>query len=125
MIDDLEQIICEANSGRYDIYLKEREAATSAALDLCPLYIRQWLVDCTESEDGKPYSSNEEGDNVEWFDVGHNSTHFFSFGIRKDGVFIKKTYGPEYHKECQCWYNRTTLRIIALEEIPKNYWGHL
>jgi len=125
MIDDLEQIAEEVNSGRYEIYQKERDAATSAALDLCPTHIREWLIDCTASE-GRAYSSNTQGyDDVEWFDVGHNASHYFSFGVRKDGVFIKKTIGDEYHEECQCWYNRTTLRIITLEEIPKNYWGHL
>jgi len=122
MIDDLEQIV--ALRADYDIYQKEREAATRAALDLCPLHIRQWLVDCTASEDGKAYSSKEEGDEVEWFDVGHNASHYFSFGVRSDGVFIKKTNGDEYNEECQCWYNATTVRVVTVEEICQSYWGH-
>jgi len=125
MIDGLGQIEEEANSGRYAICEKERKAATAAALELCPDHIKEWLIDCTSDEEGKAYSSNIHGyDDVEWFDVGHNASHYFSFGIRKDGVFIKKTNGDEYHEECQCWYNATTLRIITLEEICQGYWGH-
>ena len=125
MIDDLEQIVTEASSGRYDSYKKEREAATAASLALCPDNIKEWLIGCTSDEKGKAYSSNIGSDNVEWFEVGHNASHYFSFGVRADGIFIKKTCGPEYHEECECWYDKTTLRIITLEEVPKNYWGHL
>jgi len=126
MIDDLESILTSINTELdEDEWSKKRAEATSAALELCPKHIKEWLIDCTVGVGAEPYSSNEEGDEVEWFYVGHNSTHYFSFGIRPDGVFIKKTSGPEYHKECQCWYDKTTVRIITLDEIPKNYWGHL
>ena len=126
MIDDLDQIAEEASSGRYDIYEKERTAATAAALDLCPNHIKEWLIDCTSDDDGKPHSSPSSygGDEVEWFDVGFNASHYFTLGVRSDGVFIKKTNGDEYNEECQCWYNSTTVRIVTLEEICQSYWGH-
>jgi len=133
MIDDLESILTtidneldkDYNSKSQDEWREKREAATAAALLLCPKYIKEWLIDCTAGADGKAYSYTDDGDDVEWFSVGQNATHYFSFGIRPDGVFIKKTSGPEYHKECQCWYDRTTVRIVTEEDVPKNYWGHL
>ena len=128
MIDDLEGIPIP-NWGpekAQSKWMEEREAATAAALLLCPKHIREWLIDCSAGPDGKARSENFHGyGGVEWFEVGRNSSHYFSFGVREDGVFIKKTNGDEYHEECKCWYNKTTLRIISLEEIPKNYWGHL
>ena len=134
MIDDLSDGMTRMNA-EYDIkakqladqFAKERRAATNAALEFCPQNIRDWLVRCTSYPDGnEAHSSNVHGyDNVEWFEVGHNASHYFSFGVRSDGVFIKKTNGDEYHEECQCWYNKTTLNIITSEEIPKNYWGHM
>jgi hypothetical protein len=125
MIDDLDQIVEEVNSGRYDTYEKERAAATAAALALCPDHIKEWLIDCTSDDIGKPHSSSSfGGDKVEWFDVGFNSSHYFTLGVRPDGVFIKKTNGDEYNEECQCWYNATTVRVVTVEEICQSYWGH-
>ena len=105
---------------------KKCEEATAAALALCPDNIRSWLIACTANEDGKAYSSSFHGyGDVQWFEVGRNASHYFSFGVRTDGVFIKKTNGDEYHEECKCWYNRTTLRVVTPEEVCQGYWGHM
>ena len=121
MIDDLEQLV-EWNREKY---IKEREGATEAALNLCPAWVREWLVGCTAGDNGEPYShASSYDDDVEWFPVGHNASHYFSFGVRSDGVFIQKIEGDEYDEDCQCWGFKTTLRIVTLEQIPQGYWGH-
>jgi hypothetical protein len=132
MIDDLEEILSNYDPAGFfsdDLITKWREesaASTAAALKLCPQHIKDWLIDCTAGDGDEARSVQEMADDdVEWFEVGHNASHYFSFGIRSDGVFIKKTSGLEYDKDCRCWYARTTVRIITLDEIPKNYWGHL
>jgi hypothetical protein len=126
MIDDL----VNGNYGGLTIgYLQKRAAATVAALELCPENIRDWLILCTayEKEPDVAYSNADvyNSDGVEWFDVGHNSTHYFSFGIRPDGVFVAKSCGPEYSEECQCWYDSTTISVVTPENVCNRYWGHM
>jgi len=125
MVDDLEEILSNYDPEKDRSFSRSRSVATAVALELCPQHVKEWLTDCTAGDDGLAYSSDEGEDEVEWFGVGHNSTHYFSFGVRSDGAFIKKTSGPEYDKDCRCWYDKTTVRIVTLDEIPKNYWGHL
>mgnify|MGYP003657126009 CR=1 FL=1 len=59
-------------------YTAKRAAATAAALELCPKNIKDWLIECTESEDepGVGYSDKDlySTDSVEWFAVGFNSS---------------------------------------------------
>lgn len=109
-------------------YSERRAAATAAALELCPENIRNWLIQCTasDSEPDVAHSFTDAcgNDGIEWFDVGRNATHYFSFGVRPDGVYIAKTYGPEYSEECQCWYDNTTVSIITAEGACSRYWGH-
>ena len=126
MIDDL-------TNGNWDggqnEYREKRAAATAAALELCPENIREWLIRCTasEKEPDVAYSSTDaySPDGVEWFDVGRNASHYFSFGVRPDGVFIAKTCGPEYSEECQCWYDNTTVSVVTTENVGNRYWGHM
>jgi hypothetical protein len=108
-------------------YLSDRAAATTAALALCAPNIREWLIACTKDDDGVPYSFKDSfsGDNVEWFDVGHNATHYFSLGVRSDGVLIQRVSGPKYDEDCQCWHDNTDVRIISSEDAGKGYWGHM
>jgi len=112
---------------RHDNYIAERAAATAAALDLCPPEIRDWLIQCTSGDESGPHSDKDfqGGDDVEWFDVGHNSTHYFSLGVRGDGVLIQKVSGPEYNEECQCWHDSTTVKIIEPDQVSYSYWGHM
>ena len=107
-------------------YIEERRLATEAALNLCPEWIKRWLVGTTSQggDEALSYSESME-DDVEWFEVGRNASHYFSLGVRSDGVFIKKVSGDEFHQECQCWYFKTSLKIVSLEEIERGYWGHL
>jgi len=122
MIDDLEELV-EWNRAKY---IKEREEATEAALNHCPTWVREWLVNCTAGDNGEAHSyASSYDDGIEWFQVGRNSSHYFSLGVRADGVFIKKTEGDDYDEECQCWYSKTTIRIVTLDEISRGYWGHL
>ncbi len=124
MIDDLlvDDLFVE---DRVNNYVKDRRAATAAALDLCPPEIKDWLVRCTSDESG-PYSNKDlrSGDTVEWFEVGHNASHYFSLGVRADGVLIQRISGPEFDDECQCWYDKTTVKIIESDQVPCGYWGH-
>ena len=115
---------------RMQEYEDKRRARTAAALELCPANIRKWLIQCTSDDLGDDfesagYSTRDGGDDIEWFSVGHNSTHYFSFGVRPDGVFIQKVSGPEYSKECECWYDSTTVRVITAESTCQSYWGHM
>jgi len=126
MIDDL----TDGNwNGGQSGYLEKRAAATVTALELCPENISAWLLACTasEKEPDVAYSNADvySSDGVEWFDVGHNASHYFSFGVRPDGVFVAKTYGPEYSEECQCWYDSTTVSVVTPENVCYRYWGHM
>jgi hypothetical protein len=107
-------------------YVADRAAATAAALDLCSQEIRDWLILCTSDKSG-PHSDKDfrGGDDVEWFEVGHNATHYFSLGVRGDGVLIQRSSGPEFNEECQCWYDSTTVRIIEPDQVSCSYWGHM
>ena len=113
---------------RANKWFEQREAKTTAALNKCPENIRSWLIECTASpenpEKGYSFADSFGNDGIEWFEVGHNATHYFSFGVRPDGEFIAKTYGPEYSEECQCWYDKTTVEIVVADTAPLMYWGH-
>ena len=132
--DLLNQVVEAISSSRLEVaeieaeYAAKRTAATAAALELCPKNIQDWLIECTESEDepGVAWSSQDpySTDSVEWFEVGHNSSHYFSFGVRSDGVFIARTSGPEYSHDCQCWYDSTTVKVISANDVYNRYWGH-
>jgi len=114
------------NMENYIDYIEERKRKTTAALDLCPPPIRDWLIECTTgSITGEPSSTNNDGDLVEWFMVGQNSSHQFFLGVRPDGVFIRKATGEEYNQECQCTYFKVSLTVISPGDIFNNYWGHL
>lgn len=106
-------------------YKAERKAASVAALNLCPDNIKEWLISCSP-DSTEPYSYKDpfSGDMVEWFEVGFNATHYFSLGVRADGILIKKISGPEYDEECQCWHDQTTVRIIEPNQASQSYWGH-
>jgi len=123
MIDDLSGTIMAKQSE----YTKARRAATEAALNVCPENIKDWLIRCTSDGNGQPHSYKDSfsGDEVEWFEVGHNSTHYFSLGVRADGILIKKICGPEYDDVCQCWYDSTTVKIIEPDQVSYSYWGHM
>jgi hypothetical protein len=116
------------NSGedRVNNYAEERRIATAAALALCTLEIKDWLIQCT-SDDSGPHSNKDlvTGDSVEWFEVGHNASHYFTLGVRGDGVLIQRVSGPEFDDECQCWYDKTTVKIIEPDQVPYGYWGHM
>jgi len=135
MIDDLSDIISveqledirkEAREKASE-YEAERKAATEAALNVCSENIRDWLIRCTSDDNGQPCSYKDpfSGDEVEWFEVGFNSTHYFSLGVRADGILIKKVCGPEYNDECQCWYDSTTVKIVEPDQVSYSYWGHM
>jgi hypothetical protein len=122
MIDDL---LDGFGEDRVNNYVEERRIATAAALALCPLEIKDWLIQCTSDESG-PHSNKDimTGDSVEWFEVGHNASHYFTLGVRGDGVLIQRVSGPEFDDECQCWYDKTTVKIIEPDQVPYGYWGH-
>ena len=105
----------------------KRRLATAAALAHCPSDIQEWLIEVTGTSERKEACSYNDfygaGD-VEWFEVGHNASHYFSLGIRKDGGFIQKISGPEYDEDCQCWYEKTTVSVVTVEDIRSGYWGH-
>ena len=112
---------------RLEEFRKKRREATAAALELCPDYIKEWLILCTSSDNPEEAYSNKDlyGDeDIEWFEVGHNATHYFSFGVRGDGIFISRASGPEYNEECQCWYDLTTVKIVSADDASNAYWGH-
>ena len=124
MIDDfiVDDLFVE---NRVNNYLEERRLATAAALDLCPIAIKDWLIQCSSDKTGPcSYKDLRSGDTVEWFEVGHNATHYFSLGVRSDGVLIQRISGPEFDEECQCWYDKTTVKIIESDQVPYGYWGH-
>jgi hypothetical protein len=107
-------------------WLEKQRAATITALNLCNPEIKAWLIACTSDDDDIPYSSKDamSGDEVQWFEVGHNATHYFSIGVRADGAFIQRISGPDYDEICECWYDKTTVEIVDEDEVFNYYWGH-
>ena len=74
------------------------------------------------------YTRTVDGKTVEFYHVGHNSSHDFSLGMDEDGQLYRRAYGEKWaaadwsEEETEPSYEETITRIASLDDA--GYLGH-